>query len=91
MGSTAMTVPNPPYTLWRKALNGVATILALIFIYVALLFSVVSVVDIVSPARVEEQSTLLFIAVVCAIVVITPPFLVPAFPATSANSSRLRA
>ena len=51
----------------------------MIFIYVALLFSVVSVVDIVSPARVEEQSALLFIAVVCAIVVITPPFLVPAF------------
>ena len=74
-----MTPSTGPMSWWWKALDRASVPFALLFLYVVLLFSLVTFLDIVSPTLVEEDSTIIFVSIVCALLVVTPPVLVPTF------------
>ena len=73
MDPDAMTSPPSKKTVWRKAVDGAAIGLALLFAYVLVLFGVFTALNIVSPLLAEDPAVVFFLTVVCAIVVVGPP------------------
>ena len=97
---SAAAPPPPPKSRWEKALSVaqagldvVVSFVLMLFAYAVVLFGVITVLNIVSPALVQEQVVLLFVATVVAGVVVLPRILffairqrLNAFPDYSLNT-----
>lgn len=78
MAPDSVTASPAPKSWWLRSLEAVAIGFALVFAYVLVLVGVFTGLNIVSPALAEEPQVTFFLAVVCAVIVVGPPVLLPA-------------